>query len=243
MALVGAFHGATGRDKTCPSRIPALPAVVHEQTAAKTLSDPPGEVTHWTEAMIARPIGINVSSVHRIWRAHGAAAASPAPIQAVARSAVCRKAARHRRPLHRPSGTCAVVLSVDEKSQIQALDRTQPGSPMKKGRCGTMGPMTTSDMARPPCSPRSTWSKARSSAAACNVTAVRRSFAFSIRSKPTFRPTRSSTLSSTITRPTSTPGCGPGSNVTLGLANGYGAGSLEHTGTMPLWRLPTSWRG
>jgi hypothetical protein len=39
---------------------------------------------------------------------------------------------------HRPSGTYAVVLSVDEKSQIQALDRTQPGLPMKKGRCGTM---------------------------------------------------------------------------------------------------------
>jgi DNA-binding MurR/RpiR family transcriptional regulator len=48
-----------------------LPAAVYEQTVAKTLSDPPGEVTHWTAAMMAKAIGISVSSVHRIWRAHG----------------------------------------------------------------------------------------------------------------------------------------------------------------------------
>ena len=47
----------------------------------------------------------------------------------------------------------AMILCVDEKSQIQALDRTQPGLPIKKGRCGTMTP-TTSATARPHCSPR-----------------------------------------------------------------------------------------
>ena len=46
----------------------------------------------------------------------------------------------------------ALVLSVDEKSQIQALDRTQPGLPIKKGRAGTMTHDLPSAMARPPCS-------------------------------------------------------------------------------------------
>jgi DNA-binding MurR/RpiR family transcriptional regulator len=45
--------------------------VVRAQTVAKTLSDPPPETTHWTAAMIAEQVGISVSSVQRIWRAHG----------------------------------------------------------------------------------------------------------------------------------------------------------------------------
>ena len=53
------------------------------------------------------------------------------------RPAVRRQAARHRRALHR-STAHAMVFSVDEKSQIQALDRTQPGLPLKNGRCATM---------------------------------------------------------------------------------------------------------
>jgi transposase len=59
------------RDKTRPSRIPPLPASVHERTAGLTLGDPPGETTHWTAKMMARAAGISVSSVQRIWRAHG----------------------------------------------------------------------------------------------------------------------------------------------------------------------------
>ena len=75
----------------------------------------------------------------------------------------------------------AIVLSVDEKSQIQALDRTQPGLPMKKGRLGTMthdykrhGTTTLFD-------PPSTCSRARSSGAACSATATRSSSACLIR--------------------------------------------------------------
>jgi hypothetical protein len=62
----------------------------------------------------------------------------------------------------------AEVLCVDEKTQIQVLDRTQPGLPMKKGRAGTM----THDYKRtapPPCSPRSACWTARSSARACRA--------------------------------------------------------------------------
>jgi DNA-binding MurR/RpiR family transcriptional regulator len=59
------------RDKTRPSRIPRLAATVHELTVALTQTDPPGEVTHWTAQMMAKQVGISVSSVQRIWHTHG----------------------------------------------------------------------------------------------------------------------------------------------------------------------------
>jgi len=59
------------RDRTRPSRIPPLGADVAERVVAHTLTDPPAEATHWTAAMMAGETGISVSSVQRIWRAHG----------------------------------------------------------------------------------------------------------------------------------------------------------------------------
>lgn len=66
-------EGFTGllRDKTRPSRIPPLGADVADRVVALTLTDPPIEATHWTAAMMAKKTGISVSSVQRIWRAHG----------------------------------------------------------------------------------------------------------------------------------------------------------------------------
>ena len=65
--------GADGllRDKTRPSRIPPLAQDVTARVVALTLTDPPGETTHWTAAAMAQASGISVSSVQRIWRAHG----------------------------------------------------------------------------------------------------------------------------------------------------------------------------
>ena len=59
------------RDKTRPSRIAPLPPEVAERVVELTFTEPPGEATHWTGAMMAEAVGISVSSVHRIWRAHG----------------------------------------------------------------------------------------------------------------------------------------------------------------------------
>ena len=59
------------RDKTRPSRIAPLGAQVAERVVALALTDPPAETTHWTAAMMANQVGISVSSVQRIWRAHG----------------------------------------------------------------------------------------------------------------------------------------------------------------------------
>ena len=86
---------------------------------------------------MAKVSGISVSSVQRIWRSHGL---QPHRMRTFKLSTDPKFAEKVRDivglyvdpPVH------AVVLSVDEKSQIQALDRTQPGLPLKQGRCGTM---------------------------------------------------------------------------------------------------------
>jgi transposase len=125
------------RDKTRPPRIMPLGDKVAERVVALTLTDPPGETTHWTSAAMAKASAISVSSVQRIWRSHGL---QPHRMRQFKLSNDPRFAAKVRDivGLYVDPPAHAVVLSVDEKSQIQALDRTQPGLPMKKGRCGTM---------------------------------------------------------------------------------------------------------
>jgi len=59
------------RDKTRPSRIKPLGAEAAERVVALTLGEPPGETTHWTGALMAKAAGLSLSSVQRIWRAHG----------------------------------------------------------------------------------------------------------------------------------------------------------------------------
>ena len=116
------------RDKTRPSRIAPLPASVHERTVALALGDPPGEATHWTAEMMARAAGISVSSVQRIWRAHGL---QPHRVRQfkLSRDPEFVPKLRDIVGLYIDPPAHAIVLSVDEKSQIQALDRTQPGLP------------------------------------------------------------------------------------------------------------------
>ena len=125
------------RDKTRPSRIPPLGPEVAERVVALTLSDPPAEATHWVAAMMAKATGISVSSVQRIWRAHGL---RPHRVRQFKLSNDPDFVAKLRDVvgLYVDPPAHAIVLSVDEKSQIQVLDRTQPGLPMKKGRLGTM---------------------------------------------------------------------------------------------------------
>jgi len=125
------------RDKTRPSRIPPLGPEVAERVVALTLSEPAGEVTHWTAAMMAKAIGISVSSVQRIWRAHGLQPHRVRPFKLSNDPDFVEKL-RDVVGLYVDPPAHAIVLSFDEKSQIQALDRTQPGLPMKKGRAGTM---------------------------------------------------------------------------------------------------------
>jgi transposase len=125
------------RDKTRPSRVAPLKQDVIDRVVALTLTDPPAEATHWTGAMMAAAAGISASSVQRIWRAHGL---QPHRVQQFKLSNDPKFVDKLRDVvgLYVDPPAHAIVLSVDEKSQIQALDRTQPGLPMKKGRAGTM---------------------------------------------------------------------------------------------------------
>jgi transposase len=124
-------------DATRPGRKKPLPAATIERVVAMTLAEPPGEATHWTGRAMAKASGISHRSVQRIWAAHGL---QPHRVRLFKLSNDPQFAAK----LHDVVGLYinppehALVLSVDEKSQIQALDRTQPGLPMKRGRCGTM---------------------------------------------------------------------------------------------------------
>src|SRR6266545_2375843 len=125
------------RDKTRPSRKPPLDQAVIARVIDLTAGPPPGETTHWTAAAMAKAVGISVSLVQRIWRAHGL---KPHQVRQFKLSNDPAFAAKLKDVvgLYVDPPDHAVVLSIDEKSQIQALDRTQPGLPIKKGRAGTM---------------------------------------------------------------------------------------------------------
>jgi len=115
------------RDKTRPSRIPRLAGELIDRVVDRTLEPPPGEATHWTVRDMAAEIGISPASVQRIWVAHGL---QPHRVRTFKLSTDPAFAAK----LHDVVGLYvdppahAVLLSIDEKSQIQALDRTQPAA-------------------------------------------------------------------------------------------------------------------
>ena len=125
------------RDKTRPSRKPPLSQETMLRVIELTLGPPPGEATHWTSPAMAKAAGISVSSVQRIWRSHGL---QPHRVRQFKLSKDPKFVEKLQEivGLYVAPPAHALVLSIDEKSQIQALDRTQPGLPLKKGRCGTM---------------------------------------------------------------------------------------------------------
>ncbi|WP_419952166.1 IS630 family transposase [Methylobacterium sp.] len=121
------------RDKTRPARIPPLGPEVTARVVALTQGEPPGETTHWTAAAMSKATAISVSSVQRIWRGHGL---QPHRVRQFKLSTDPAFAAKLRDVvgLYVDPPAHAVVLSVDEKSQIQALARTQAPLPMKPGQ-------------------------------------------------------------------------------------------------------------
>ena len=125
------------KDATRPSRVPPLALEKIEQVVHMTLHDKPPNATHWSGRTMAAAAGISLTSVQRIWRAHGL---KPHLVKTFKVSRDKNFAAKVEDVvgLYLDPPDKALVLCVDEKSQIQALDRTQPGLPMKKGRAGTM---------------------------------------------------------------------------------------------------------
>ena len=125
------------RDATRPSRVKPLAAEKIEQVVHMTLHEKPPNATHWSVRRMAKVAGISYSSVQRIWHAHGL---KPHLVKTfkVSRDKNFTAKVEDVVGLYLNPPDKALVLCVDEKSQIQALDRTQPGLPMKKGRAGTM---------------------------------------------------------------------------------------------------------
>ena len=101
-----------------------------------TMQVQPPQATHWSVRTLARAVAASPSMVHRVWKAHRL---QPHRTRTF-------KLSRDPRFIEKMTDVIglylnpperALVLCADEKSQIQALDRTQPGLPMKPGRCGT----------------------------------------------------------------------------------------------------------
>lgn len=125
------------RDKTRPpGKQPLAPATV-AKILALPCTEPPGEATHWTGRAVAAATGVSLRAVQRLWEAHRI---QPHRLRTFKKSNDPNFAEKVEDivGLYMDPPAHAVVLSIDEKSQIQALDRTQPGLPLKPGKCGTM---------------------------------------------------------------------------------------------------------
>jgi transposase len=124
------------KDATRPPGTPPVPPETVERVVELTLQKPLGEATHWTGRAMARRIGISLRSVQRIWRAHRL---KPHLVRRFKLSSDPNFAEKVQDVvgLYVDPPQHALVLSVDEKSQIQALEQTQPGLPVAPGHRAT----------------------------------------------------------------------------------------------------------
>ncbi len=129
--------GALARIAPGRGRKPSVPAEKVRRIIEATLHTLPPGATHWSCRTMAKAQGVSPATVYRIWDAHGL---KPHKVRTFKLSRDPRFSEKLADivGLYLNPPDKAVVLCVDEKSQIQALDRTQPGLPMKKGRAGTM---------------------------------------------------------------------------------------------------------
>src|SRR5271154_1529268 len=128
-------HGGAGldRDATRPSRKPPLSATVIERVVNMTLHEKPASGTHWSVRKLAKVVALSPSSVQRIWAAHGLKPHLTKTFKLSNDKQFVEKVTNVV-GLYLDPPDKALVLSVDEKSQIQALDRMQPMLPMRPGQ-------------------------------------------------------------------------------------------------------------
>ena len=134
-----AAQGIAGIERDAPrsGRRPKISAARIREVIRKTTQEVPVDATHWSTRTMAKAVALTQTTISRIWRRHGL---KPHLIRTFKLSNDPAFAEKLEAivGLYLNPPEHAIVLSVDEKSQIQALDRTQPGLPIKKGRCGTM---------------------------------------------------------------------------------------------------------
>jgi len=128
---------ALDKDAPRPGRPSTITPAKIQEVVGKTTQEKPSNATHWSTRSMAKASGLSEKSVRRIWHQHGLK-------PHLARTFKVSNDPQFAEKLEAIIGLYlnppehAIVLCTDEKSQIQALDRTQPGLPLKKGRCGTM---------------------------------------------------------------------------------------------------------
>lgn len=132
-------HGFAGLEKDAPrpGRTPRIKLAKIQDVIRKTTQEKPHNATHWSTRTMAAAVGISEKSVRRIWHQHGLQPHLTHTFQINNDPQLAEKL-KAIIGLYLNPPEHAIVLCADEKSQIQALDRTQPGLPLKKGHCGTM---------------------------------------------------------------------------------------------------------
>jgi transposase len=125
------------KDAPRPGRKPRITANKIKAVVEATLHTSPSNATHWSTRSMAEAQGLSEATIRRIWKRHNL---KPHLVKTfkLSRDKLFVEKLQDVVGLYMNPPDKALVLCVDEKSQIQALDRTQPGLPLKKGRCGTM---------------------------------------------------------------------------------------------------------
>jgi transposase len=130
--LPGLWEIAPGRGRKAVYSPERIKAVIDA-----TLQSKPKGMTHWSCRLMAANQGISKSTVSNLWRSHNIKPHRTKTFK-LSRDPKFLQKLTDVIGLYLNPPDKAIVLCVDEKSQIQALNRTQPGLPLKKGRCGTM---------------------------------------------------------------------------------------------------------
>ena len=128
---------ALDKDAPRPGRPSTISPAKIQDVVRKTTQEKPGNATHWSTRSMAQAAGLSEKSVRRIWHKHGLKPHLSRTFK-VSNDPQFAEKLEAIIGLYLNPPEHAIVLCADEKSQIQALDRTQPGLPLKKGRCGTM---------------------------------------------------------------------------------------------------------
>ena len=125
------------QDAPRPGRKPKISTRKVAQVIRLTTQETPENATHWSQRLMAEKVGISMLSVGRIWRSHGLKPHRVSTFKLSNDKAFAEKLEAIG-GLYLSPPENAIVFSCDEKSQIQAVDRTQPGLPLKKGKAATM---------------------------------------------------------------------------------------------------------
>lgn len=134
-----AKQGRAGIEQDAPGRgrKPTYPEELRQVIVRQTTREKPPNATHWSLMTMAKAMDLSPRTVGRVWREHGL---KPHLVRTFKVSNDPRFAEKLEDVigLYLNAPEHAIVLCCDEKSQVQALDRTQPGLPLKKGRASTM---------------------------------------------------------------------------------------------------------